>query len=321
MQHCAKFSCVVVIVCTWGCSGGSSTVQRSPTAPSSADVAQPQHSLSVIAPSLPPASERNGPTDVSFPPRDQPFRFRLALEQKYLADLNRPLSPTFVNVEGDVVWTQEYLRYRVNDCGHADAVQRVFRQIDGAGVQPVCGPGPSGSSVAFPPRNESLDFRNQLETKYRDQLRAAATQTRVNIEGQIVWTQEYLRYRVNACGDLEAQDKVFTQIDGRGVQPTCEGACTFSVVPSSGSFRPADTGSFQVVTNRDTCVWFVDISSSLRDVVIVDSANRRGSGPVSFRIFTNIDPGIPNPTVGSILLFGDEPTAPRVGEFRVTVNR
>jgi hypothetical protein len=259
--------------------------------------------------------------DVSFPPRDQPFRFRQALEQKYLAGLNRPLSPTFVNLEGDIVWTQEYLRYRVNDCGHTDAVQRVFRQIDGAGVLPVCGPGPSGNSVAFPPRNESLDFRIQLETKYRDQLRATATQTRVDLEGQIVWTQEYLRYRLNACGDFEAQDKVFAQIDGRGTQPTCQSACTFSVSPSSGTFRPSETGSFQVTTNRDTCVWFVDVSISIRDVVIVDSAQRRGSGTVIFRTFTNIDPGIPNPTMGSISLFGDEPTAPRVGEFRITVTR
>ena len=264
---------------------------------------------------------RIGPTDVAFPPRDQPFRFRLALEQKYFSDLNRPLSPTFVNVEGDVVWTQEYLRYRVNDCGHADAVQRVFQQIDGAGVQPVCGPGVSGSSVAFPPRNESLDFRNQLETKYRDQLRAPVTQTRVDIEGQIVWTQEYFRYRVNACGDLEAQDKVFAQIDGRGIQPTCESACTFSVSPSSGAFGPSQTGSFQVIANRDTCLWFVDVSISIRDVVIVDSAQRRGSGTVTFRTFTNIDPGIPNPTTGSIFVFGDEPAAPRLGEFRITVTR
>jgi hypothetical protein len=274
-----------------------------------------------MAPILPFSSGRNAPTDLSFPPRDQPFRFRQALEQKYLAGLNRPLSPTFVNLEGDIVWTQEYLRYRVNDCGHTDAVQRVFRQIEGAGVQPVCGPGPSGDSVAFPPRNESLDFRIQLEAKYRDQLRATATQTRVDLEGQIVWTQEYLRYRLNACGDFEAQDKVFAQIDGRGTQPTCQSACTFSVSPSSGTFRPSETGSFQVTTNRDTCVWFVDVSISIRDVVIVDSAQRRGSGTVIFRTFTNIDPGIPNPTMGSISLFGDEPTAPRVGEFRITVTR
>jgi hypothetical protein len=66
--------------------------------------------------------------------------------------------------------------------------------------------------------------------------------------------QEYLRYRVNACGDLEAQHKVFAQIDGRGIQPTCDSACTFTVSPSSGTFGPGDQGSFQVTTNRDTCV-------------------------------------------------------------------
>ena len=136
-----------------------------------------------------------------------------------------------------------------------------------------------------------------------------------------MWTQEYLRYRVNACGDFESQDKVFAQIDGRGIQPTCTTACTFSVLPSSGTFRPSETGSFQVTTNRDTCAWFVDVSTSIRDVMIVDSAQRRGSGPVTFRIFTNIDPVIPNPTIGSLFVFGDEPTAPRVGKFGITVTR
>jgi hypothetical protein len=321
MEHPTKLAGIVVmVVCAWGCSDGSSNSQRSPTAPSSGDVAHTQQTADGVVPRLAFPSG-NQPADVSFPPRDQPFRFRNALEQKYLTSLNRPLSSTFVNVEGDVVWTQEYLRYRVNDCGHADAVQRVFQQIDGSGVQPVCGPGPSGSSVAFPPRNESLNFRTQLETKYRDQLRATATQTRVDVEGQIVWTQEYLRYRVNGCGDFEAQDKVFAQIDGRGIQPACEAACTFTLAPSSGTFGPATTGSFQVVTSRDSCVWFVDVSTAIRDVVIVDSAQRRGSGTVTFRTFTNIDPGIPNPTIGDIVVFEDGATPRRAAEFRITVNR
>jgi hypothetical protein len=258
---------------------------------------------------------------VAFPPRDQPFRFRSALEQKYLTDLNRPSTTTSVNIEGDVVWTQEYLRYRVNGCDHPSALQRVFQQIDGGGVQPVCGPESSSTVVAFPPRNESFQFRTQLETKYRDQLRAPLTQTRVDIEGQIVWTQEYLRYRVNGCGDLEAQDKVFAQIDGRGVQPVCETACTFSVSPASGSFGPNQMGTFDVTTNRDTCAWFVDVSTSIRDVVIVSRERRRGSGAVSFRTFTNIDPGLPNPTVGSILVLEDESNPPPRAEFRITVTR
>jgi hypothetical protein len=32
-------------------------------------------------------------------------------------------------VEGDVVWTQEYLRYRVNRCTHQQAQQKVFQQV------------------------------------------------------------------------------------------------------------------------------------------------------------------------------------------------
>lgn len=317
----AKLSWLVVVVCACGCSDGASRSSRSPTAPTSASGAQSPEAGAAIGVRLPAATDRNGAMDVSFPPRNEPFRFRLALENKYATDLGRTPAPTFVNAEGDVVWTQEYLRYRVNDCPHAEAVQRVFRQIDGAGVQPVCGPGPTGSDVAFPPRNESLDFRTQLEVKYRDQLRANPTQTRVNIEGQIVWTQEYLRYRVNSCGDLEAQNKVFDQIDGRGIQPTCGTPCTFTVSPSSGSFQPAGMGSFQVTASRDTCEWFVDVSSAIRDVVIVSSAQRRGSGTVTFTIFRTIDPGIPNPVTGSIIVFGDAASPTRAAEFTITVNR
>jgi hypothetical protein len=36
------------------------------------------------------------------------------------------------------VWIQEYLRYRLNGCTHAQSVDKVSLQIDGQGVQPVC---------------------------------------------------------------------------------------------------------------------------------------------------------------------------------------
>ena len=36
------------------------------------------------------------------------------------------------------MWITEYTRYRVNGCGHDEAVQKVFRIIDGSGDQPVC---------------------------------------------------------------------------------------------------------------------------------------------------------------------------------------
>jgi len=161
-----------------------------------------------------------GPSDVTFPPRNEPLLFRTALEAQYRDVLRRTSVATFVDQEGTVVWTQEYLRYRVNLCPHAEAVFRVFRQIDGFGVQPICG---ATNTVIFPPRNEPFDFMIQLEAKYRDGLRRPSILSFVDIEGNIVWTQEYLRYRVTGCGHADAQSRVFDQIAGRGVQPTCGG--------------------------------------------------------------------------------------------------
>ena len=157
---------------------------------------------------------------VAFPPRSEPYAFRQTLEAKYRDSLGRSPSPTYVDLEGDIVWTQEYLRYRVNGCDHATAQQKVLDQIDGLGIAAVCSDPPSGA-VAFPPRNEPYAFRQELERKYRDGLHRSATSSYVDIEGSIVWTQEYLRYRVNRCTHGVAAVKVLSQIDGNGIAPTC----------------------------------------------------------------------------------------------------
>lgn len=53
-------------------------------------------------------------------------------------DLRRSPESTYVDMEGDVVWIQEYLRYRLNRCSHQQARDRVMQQIDRRGVAPVC---------------------------------------------------------------------------------------------------------------------------------------------------------------------------------------
>lgn len=161
-----------------------------------------------------------GAGTVSFPARDQSLDFRNQLESKYRDQLGRGSAATYVDREGDIVWTSEYYRYRVHACSHAQAQARVFAQIDGDPAAGVCGTATVGT-VAFPPRNEALQFRTALEAKYRDELRRGASQSVVDMEGDVVWIQEYLRYRVNACSHAVAVDKVFAQIDGRGVQATC----------------------------------------------------------------------------------------------------
>jgi hypothetical protein len=161
-----------------------------------------------------------GGVTVSFPPRDESLDFRNQLEAKYRDGLHRGSASTFVDAEGDIVWTQEYLRYRVYQCTHQQAVDRVMAQIDGGPAPGVCGSAVAGA-VQFPPRNEPLDFRNQLEAKYRDGLRRGPASTAVDREGDVVWTQEYLRYRVNSCGHGVAVQAVLTQIDGRPAPPVC----------------------------------------------------------------------------------------------------
>src|ERR1700687_2931196 len=90
----------------------------SPAAPSAVPPTAVGSSTSPGAPAgsrpvnVPP--ERIVTNAVSFPPRNETFVFRLQLEAKYRDGLNRSPTTTFVDNEGDIVWDQEYLRYRVS---------------------------------------------------------------------------------------------------------------------------------------------------------------------------------------------------------------
>jgi hypothetical protein len=140
------------------------------------------------------------------------------------------------------------MRYRGNGCDHATAVARVMAQIDGNVAGAVCGAPPDGL-VAFPPRTDSFDFRRQLESRYQ-QFNRGASQSSVDAEGGVIWTQEYLRYRVNACDHPTAVQKVFSQIDGGGVSPTCfVPPCMFTVTPNAQAVAAAG-GTFTAIVTR-----------------------------------------------------------------------
>jgi hypothetical protein len=215
--------------------------------------------------SAPGGGGSNVAADVSFPPRNEPFDFRLRLEAQYQNVLRRPQQQSFVDIEGTIVWTQEYLRYRVNGCGQADAIARVAAQIVGQGVQPVCS-NFTGTTVTFPPRDQPFAFRQELERIYRDVLGRPASLSAVDTEGDIVWTQEYLRYRVNSCSHLEAVDRVLSQTLGGPVQPTCAG----------GVVDPPATGGGGPVTGFVTAV----SSGGAQGVQQTTPRPNAGAGPV-----------------------------------------
>ena len=113
---------ILVIAAGVGCSRGvERPVAASPTSPTAAVSADSAITF---------VGGVSGPMDVLFPGRNDSFQFRNDLEAKY-QQMGRGRTTTFVDREGEVVWTQEYIRYRVNGCDHATAVSRVMTQIDG----------------------------------------------------------------------------------------------------------------------------------------------------------------------------------------------
>lgn len=220
---------------------------------------------------------------VAFPPRDQSFAFRRALDTKYQIDLRRNATQSFVDIEGSVIWIVEYVYYRVHGCPHAEAIARVYRQIDGLGVQPVC----STIDNPFPGREEPFAFRQDLERKYQIDLRRSVSPTFVDIEGDVIWIMEFVRYWVSGCSAAVAQQKVFDQIDGRGVQPTCDPApvCSMAVSSSSSSF-PASGGSggFNVIAPAG-CQWSTSTNASW--ITITGGQGGTGNGAVAFALSSN----------------------------------
>src|ERR1043165_2742830 len=103
-RHVALLFCVLTLV--GGCSSDREHPSASlPTAPSAGSPG------SLLGPTSVAPGGVSGKFDVAFPPRNDSFDFRNLLETKYATGLGRAAAATFVDKEGEVVWTQEYMRY------------------------------------------------------------------------------------------------------------------------------------------------------------------------------------------------------------------
>lgn len=155
---------------------------------------------------------------VAFPPRNEPNVFFGDLQALYRDVLGRPQTAvSYVDPEGQNVWLTEYFRFYLNGCPHQEAMNRTLAEIAFGGSQPVCG----GETLLFPPRNLPFEFQLLLEGMYRDVLRRPQMLSYVDSEGANVWLAQYLRFRVSGCGHFDAENKVFMEIRGFGVQPDC----------------------------------------------------------------------------------------------------
>ena len=159
---------------------------------------------------------------VAFPPRNEPNAFYNDLQALYRDYLKRPQTAlSYVDPEGENVWLTEYFRFYLNGCPHAEAMSRTIEQIRTGLTQPVCGG--ESASLAFPPRNLPYEFQSLLESTYHDILKRSQQPYYVDGEGANVWLAQYLRFRIQGarCSHVEAENKVFAEIRGGGVQPAC----------------------------------------------------------------------------------------------------
>lgn len=161
---------------------------------------------------------RSLPRGLPMPSQHDAYAFRTTLDATYRDRLGRPPADSFVPAADAVRYTLRYLRYRVYRCDHERATAQVFTQLEGRGVPDVCG---RIDSIAFPPRDQVVDFRRRLEAKFRDEHKARPHATHVDLEGDAIWTQEYLRYRLSNCSTTDATARVLDEIAGKPVPPAC----------------------------------------------------------------------------------------------------
>lgn len=226
-----------------------------------------------VAPSVQPVRFPigNGPQGIiNFPPRNEPNAFFADLQALYRDVLRRAEATSFVDAEGQNVWLTEYFRFYLNGCSHEEAIARTLREISSGGTQPVCG----AETLAFPPRNLPNDFQNRLEATYRDVLRRAQVPTFVDSEGANVWLAQYLRFRVSGCDHLTAQNKVFSEIRGGGVQPVC----TTNAPPNNTNLTGSYTATFNAASS---CT---QIPAARRSRTLAASLTRRNNAPTFFDV-------------------------------------
>jgi hypothetical protein len=306
------FVIAAVVLASAACNSPDRLRSATPAAPSASAIDTTPMGVGGIA----------GKFDVRFPSRVDAFALRNELETKYQTGLNRSASFTHVDREGEVVWVQEYIRYRVNGCDHSTGVARVMTQIDGGAPGGICAEN-RDFVIVFPPRDQTMDFRRQLEAKYQAMGRAQQA-TFVDPEGSVIWTQEYMRYRVNECDHAAAVQKVFTQIDGGAVPDICVPTCRYRVAPGVSRYDDRQhTGVVDLIGEPGGCAW---TASSSAPWLTFASDYASGSNGISipYTVAQNVSGGdrtgriVFTWTGGTTTFFVDQTGSPFITSFTMT---
>jgi hypothetical protein len=243
----------ILLAATISCSRGNDRpVADSPTAPS---VASAESALAG-------SGGVSRPMDYTFPAQQEAYQFFSQLETKYQGSLGRSSAPqSYVDLEGVIVWIQEYVRHRVNGCDNATATQRVLSQIDGGAVSTPCAVVPAGV-FNVGSQSDVVAFYRTLDTKYQQMGRGQRAST-VDLEGQAIWYQQYLKYRQTGCDYTTALTKVFAMIDGGAEPVSCYVACSYRITPDTVTLGVGALNStFEIRPNPVACEYTLTSNAS-----------------------------------------------------------
>jgi len=130
---------------------------------------------------------------------------RADLEEEY-ARMQRPRAALRGAVEERVAALRMYLIYRVTDCAHDEASNKVIRTTRGELEIRACG-NPLTVRRPFPSREEVLIFTRQFDAALAA-LGRPVLQSTLDPEGEAVWLLEYAKRRAEGESDDAAQDRV-----------------------------------------------------------------------------------------------------------------
>jgi hypothetical protein len=142
--------------------------------------------------------------------------FRNRLERTFRDVLREPPVATRVDLDGNAIWTSEYLKFRLTGCSHGSSVFRVHVEIDGGSSPAPCGR--SITSERLPADDEIVTFTDRLDQFYRDLLSRSVSEAYVDRAPLAHWVSEYFRLRLGGCNHAPAAERVLMTVIG--VEPT-----------------------------------------------------------------------------------------------------
>ena len=239
-------------------------------------------SPSTLTASSPDGGSAMRPAVIALPPRNEGIDFRAQLENKYRGMGRTPVE-AFVDQEGDAVWIGEYYRYRINGCDHNTSMQYVKLQIDTGVAAPVCSASFFPENAVYPARDQLVDARRQLGSKYQSMGRSS--QSAVDADGIGIWMGEYFRYTSSGCDHATASQKVLPQIDGAPAPETCLAQCVYRV--PSGIAVPAGGGTFRGEPERTSgsCNWLAQ--SEVTWINLTQPVTGGNRSPLTFTVQPN----------------------------------